>query len=185
MVYFLQVFFFKKSHLACLLIYLFLRDRDRQRSSFCWFTPQMLTIAGLGLGRSEEKGTLGLLHPRWQESNYLGLPRMHVSRKLDSEADLGLEPRPASVWSGHPRWHRECYIMFPPCTYFFERQGDRNRQSSHLLVHFPNVCRGWGWPRLKPGAWSLELSSRLPCAWQGPSHLSHYLLGCALAGSWH
>lgn len=70
--------------------YLFyLKSRDIRRAPICWFTPQRPAAAWIL--------DVNLDLPRgWRGHNYLncphlGLPQMHISRKLRLGVELGLE----------------------------------------------------------------------------------------------
>lgn len=100
------------------VFYLFERWRVTQRFSIAGslsLGPQKST-----LGQAEARDPefiLGLLH-EWQECNYLNhhMPpsRMFISRKLESEVELQLEPRDSSMVSRRPKQQLRCNTRYLP-----------------------------------------------------------------------
>lgn len=79
--------------------------KDRQRLSILWFIPKIPATTEADLG---QRGKLTILEPS------LLLPRVCVSRKLDSGTELDLEPSHSDMGGGAPKWFLPCWAQCLP-----------------------------------------------------------------------
>lgn len=76
----------------------YLLERYRERALICWFTPQVLSLARVGLGqtrepRTQSRSSLWVAGTQLLEGPNLLPPGLHISRKGELAVELGLEPR--------------------------------------------------------------------------------------------